>query len=69
MLKHWRPFQVLQQAFADSRRAEQLRLCKPQRIVATAVDSVLRTEMEDLEPQEEHSPTVYFGTNLCPGSV
>jgi hypothetical protein len=30
---------------------------------------VLRTELEDLEPQEEHSPTVYFGTNLCPGSV
>ncbi len=69
MLKHWRPFQVLQQAFADSRRAEQHRLRKPQRIVATAVDSVLRTELEDLEPQEEHSPTVYFGTNLCPGSV
>jgi hypothetical protein len=30
---------------------------------------VLRTELEDLEPQEEHSLTVYFGTNLCPGSV
>ena len=41
---------MLQQTFAVSRRPE-LRLRKPQRIVATAVDSVLRTEMVDLEPQ------------------
>ena len=39
-----------------SHRAEQLRLRRPQCIVATAVDSVLCTEMTDLEPQEEGAP-------------
>jgi hypothetical protein len=39
--------------FAGSRRAEQLSLCSQQRIVATVEDSVLRTEMTDLESQEE----------------
>ena len=44
--------------FAVSRRAEQLRLRFQQRIVATAEDSVLRTEMENLESQEEDAPNV-----------
>ncbi len=39
-LRLWRPFQGLHQAFAVLRRVEQLR---PQRIVASAVESVLRT--------------------------
>ena len=39
-----------------SRRAEQLCLGTQQRIVATVEDSVLRTEMGDLESQEEDDP-------------
>jgi hypothetical protein len=46
---HWLPFQDLKQAFAVSRRAEQLRLRAQQRIIATVEDSVLRTEMANLE--------------------
>jgi hypothetical protein len=42
--------------FADSHRAEQLSLRSQQRIVATVEDSVLRTEMTDLESQEEDAP-------------
>jgi hypothetical protein len=36
-----------------SHRAEQLRLRAKQRVVATAEDSVLRTEMENLESEQE----------------
>ena len=39
--------------FVGSRYAEQLNLHSQQRIVATVEDSVLRTEMTDLESQEE----------------
>jgi hypothetical protein len=42
--------------FEGSRRAEQLILYSQQRIVATVEDSVLRTEMTDLESQEEDAP-------------
>jgi hypothetical protein len=42
--------------FVDSRRAEQLSLRSQQRIVVTVEDSVLRTEMTDLESQEEDVP-------------
>jgi hypothetical protein len=52
----WQPFKDLKQAFAVSRRAEQLRLRSQQRIIATAEDSVLRTEMANLESQEEDAP-------------
>ena len=52
----WQPFKDLNQAFAVSRRAEQLRLRSQQRIIATAEDSVLRTEMANLESQEEDAP-------------
>ncbi len=55
ILEHWQPFQDLKLTFAVSRRAEQLRLRMQQRIVATVEDSV-RTEMGDLESQEEHAP-------------
>ena len=54
--QHWQPFKDLQQTFAVSRRAEQPRLLTQQRIVATAEDSTLRTEMGDLESQEEDAP-------------
>ena len=42
--------------YAGSRRAEQLSLHSQQCIVATVEDSVLRTEMSDLESQEEDVP-------------
>jgi hypothetical protein len=42
--------------FVGSHRAEQLNLRSQQRIVATVEDSVLRTEMADLESQEEDDP-------------
>jgi hypothetical protein len=42
--------------FSDSHRAEQLSLPSQQRIVPTVEDSVLRTEMTDLESQEEGVP-------------
>ena len=37
-------------------RAEQLRLLTQQRIIDTVEDSVLRTEMDNLESQEEDAP-------------
>jgi hypothetical protein len=39
-----------------SHRTELLSLYSQQRIVATVEDSVLRTEMADLESQEEDAP-------------
>jgi hypothetical protein len=45
ILKHWQPFRDLKLTFVVSRRAEQFRLRTEQRIIATAEDSVLRTEM------------------------
>ena len=42
-----------------SRQAEQLSLRSQQRIVATVEESVLKTEMTDLESQEEDAPKVY----------
>jgi hypothetical protein len=62
------PETLLQQTFAVSRRAEQLRLRKEQRIVATAEDSVLRTEMGDPESQEENVPACFGISRWC-GSV
>jgi hypothetical protein len=56
ILNHWPPFTDLKQVFVISRRAEQFRLRTQQRIVATVEDSVLRTEMENLESQEEDTP-------------
>ena len=56
ILKHWQPFRDLKLTFAVSRCAEQLRLRTQQRIIATAEDSVLRTEKANLESQEEDAP-------------
>jgi hypothetical protein len=52
----WSHFKDLKQIFAVSRRAEQLRVRVQQRVVATAEDSVLRTELASLESQEEDDP-------------
>jgi hypothetical protein len=49
ILHHWQPFRDLKLTFAVSRRAEQLHLRSQQRILATAEDSVLRTEMANLD--------------------
>ncbi len=56
ILRHWQSFQDLKLMFTDSHRTEQLSLHSQQRIVATVEDSVLRTEMVDLESQEEDAP-------------
>ena len=56
ILQHWQSFRDLKQTFVVSSRVEQLRLRVQQRVVATTDDSVLRTEMDDLEPQEEDDP-------------
>ncbi len=53
ILNHWQHFRNLKLMFAGSRRAEQLSLRSQQRIVATVEDSVLRTEMDSFESQEE----------------
>ena len=42
--------------FVVSRRVEQLILYSQEHIVTTVEDSVLRTEMSDLESQEEDDP-------------
>jgi hypothetical protein len=51
-------------------RTEQLSLHSQQRIVATVEDSVLRTEMTDLESQEEDPPQriLFFKTMSCHSS-
>ena len=54
--RYWQPFRDLQLKFVGSRRLEQLRSRSQQRIVATVQESVLRTEMAGLEPQEEDVP-------------
>ena len=56
ILRHWEPFRDIKLRFVGSRRAEQLSLRSQQRIVATVEDSVLRTEMADLESLEEDDP-------------
>jgi hypothetical protein len=56
ILKHWQPFRDFKLTFAVSRRAEQLRLRTQQRIIATDEYCVLRTEMANLESQQEDAP-------------
>ena len=56
ILNHSYPFKDLKETFAVSRRGEQLCLLTKQRIVASVEDSVLRTQMENLESQEEDDP-------------
>ena len=69
ILSRWQPFKDLKQTFAVSCRAEQLRLRVQQRVIATVEDSVLHTEMENLESDEEdasrrvlwYKPTSWLG--------
>ncbi len=53
ILRRWQPFKDLKQTFAVSHRAEQLCLRVQQRVITTVEDSVLSTEMEILESDEE----------------
>ncbi len=50
------PFRDLKLKFISSRRQEQLSSRCQQRVVATVEESVLRTEMDGLESQEEDVP-------------
>jgi hypothetical protein len=56
ILHHFQQLKDLKETFAVSRRAEQLCLRTKQRVVATVEESVLRTEMENFESQEEDAP-------------
>jgi hypothetical protein len=56
ILSHWQTFQDLKPMFPGSIRTEQLILRSHQRVVATVEESVLKTEMSDLESQEEDDP-------------
>jgi hypothetical protein len=56
ILKHGQSFQDLQLMFVVWHRAERLRLRSQQRIITTAEDSVLRTEMVSLKSQDEDAP-------------
>ena len=56
ILLHWQPFRDLKHMYAGSHRAEQLSFRSQQRVVATVEESVLKTEMEGLESQEEDAP-------------
>ena len=56
ILNMWQHFKDLKQTFAVSRRAEQLCLRVKQCVIATVEDSALRTEMENLESDEEDAP-------------
>ncbi len=62
---------TLKQTFAVSHRTEQFRLCASQRVVATVKDSVLLTEMENLESEEEDVPRrlLYLKTMSCLGQI
>ena len=53
IISPWQPFQDLNQDFEVSRLTEHLRLRSQQIIIVTVEDSVLRTEMVNLESQEE----------------
>jgi hypothetical protein len=57
--------------FAGSHRAEQLTLRSQQRVVTTVEESVLKTEMTGLEPQEEDAPQrlLFFKTMSWLGEI
>jgi hypothetical protein len=56
ILIHGKPFRTLKNV--GSRPAEQLMWPSQQRIVATVEESVLKSEMTDLESREEDDPSV-----------
>jgi hypothetical protein len=56
ILLHWQPFRDLKLKYVRSRQTEQFSSSSQQRVVATVEESVLKTEMTDLESQEEDAP-------------
>jgi hypothetical protein len=70
ILLHWKPFWDLKLKYVGSRQTEQLNLRSQQRVVATVEESVLKTEMTDLESQEEDAPKAspLLQTNELPGT-
>ncbi len=56
ILLHCQPFRDLKLKYVGSRQAEQLSSHSQQRVVTTVEESVLKTEMTDLESQEEDAP-------------
>ncbi len=71
ILSHCQTFKDLKFRFSDSSRAEQLNLRSQQCIVVTVEDSVLRTEMTDLESLEEDDPKriLFFKPMGCLGQI
>ena len=53
--KHWAPFKALRQRYAGTRFEEQRQLHMPQKHKATALDSTLRVEMNNLEEQADNA--------------
>ncbi len=53
ILSRWQVFKDLKLNFAVSHRAEQLRLRVQQRVMSTVEESAFRTEMKNLESDEE----------------
>jgi hypothetical protein len=53
---HCQPFRDIKLKYVGSRQSEELSLSSQQRIVDTDEESVLKTEMEGLESQEEDAP-------------
>jgi hypothetical protein len=56
ILNHWQPLQDLKLMCPSSRWTEQLSLRSHHRVLVTVEESVLKTEMGDLESQEEDTP-------------
>ena len=67
ILSNWQLFKDLKQTFAVSHRAGQLHQRVQHRVVATVEDSVLRTEMENLESEEEDAP--WYKPMSCLGQI
>ena len=55
LTKHWAPFKALRQRYAGTRFEEQRQLHMPQKHKATASDSTLRVEMNNLEEQADNA--------------
>ncbi len=55
LTKHWSPFKALRQRYAGTRFEEQRQLHMPQKHKATASDSTMRVEMNNLEEQADNA--------------
>ena len=71
ILKHCQSFRDLKLTFVVSLRTEKVRVRTQERIIATTEDSVLRTEMDNLEPLDEETPkrVLSFKSTSCLGQL